>query len=118
MTSFASANGPSVTFALPPGNETRAPIDGGCRPSPPSITPAFCSSSLYFIIAAPALASGSVPGFALSYPFGIMIIMNRMVLFSSWMGSATGTEIDTTQQDHRQKCDPDCEDGADHCRHL
>src|SRR5687768_7948520 len=78
MTSLTSANGPSVTLALPPGNVTRAPIEGGCSPSRANSTPAFCNDSLYFIIAATAFASGTVPGFALSYPFGIIIIMNRM----------------------------------------
>jgi hypothetical protein len=36
--------------------------------------------SLYFIIAATALGSGMVPGAALSYPFGITSIMNRIVM--------------------------------------
>ena len=80
MTSFASANGPSVTFGFPPENETRAPIDGGWRPSSASSTPAFCRDSLYFIIAATALASGMVPGAAFSYPLGIISIMNRIVI--------------------------------------
>src|SRR5690349_11180180 len=79
MTSFASAKGPSVTLGFPPANDTRAPIEGGWRPSSASSTPAFCSSSLYFIIAATALASGMVPGAAVSYPLGIISIMNRIV---------------------------------------
>ena len=41
---------------------TRAPIEGGCRPSSASSTPAFCRDSLYFIIAATASASGMAPG--------------------------------------------------------
>ena len=41
---------------------TRAPIDGGCRPSSASSTPAFCSDSLYFIIAATASALGHRAG--------------------------------------------------------
>src|SRR5262249_46193088 len=79
-TSLASAKGPSVTLGLPPANDTRAPIDGGGRPAARSRMPAFCSDSLYFIIASTALASGMVPGFAVSYPFGIISIMNRIVL--------------------------------------
>ena len=67
-----------MTFALPPANETRAPIDGGWRPSSASSTPAFCSDSLYFIIAATAAASGVVPGSARSYPLGIISSMKRM----------------------------------------
>jgi hypothetical protein len=39
---------------------------------------------LYFIIAATALASGMAPGSAFSYPFGIISIMNRMVV-SPWV---------------------------------
>jgi hypothetical protein len=35
---------------------------------------------LYFIIASTALASGMVPGAALSYPLGIISIMNRIVI--------------------------------------
>src|SRR5437764_372185 len=80
MTSLASAKGPSVTLGFPPANETRAPIDGGCRPSSASSTPAFWRDSLYFIIAATALASGVVPGAAFSYPFGIISIMNRIIV--------------------------------------
>src|SRR5580700_3747718 len=79
-TSLASVNGPSVTFALPPANVTRAPIEGGCSPSSASSTPAFCSDSLYFIIAATASALGMAPGPAFSYPLGIISIMNRMVV--------------------------------------
>src|ERR1700739_1025917 len=84
--------GPSVTLGLPPANETRAPMEGGCSPSSPSSTPAFCSSWLYFIMAATAFASGIVPGWAFSYPLGIISIMNRIVIapflfFKSGSGS-------------------------------
>ena len=44
------------------GTMTRAPIDGGCRPSSASSTPAFCSDSLYFIIAATAFGVGHRAG--------------------------------------------------------
>ena len=40
----------------------------------------FCNDSLYRIMAATALASGMVPGAAFSYPFGIISIMNRIVI--------------------------------------
>jgi hypothetical protein len=46
---------------------------------------------LYFIIAATASAGGMVPGAAVSYPFGIISIMNRIVtlrLISSHAGCA------------------------------
>jgi hypothetical protein len=36
---------------------------------------------LYFIIASTAFASGTVPGAADSYPFGIINIMKRMRIF-------------------------------------
>jgi len=61
---LASVKGPSVTTGLPPANETRAPIDGGCNPSSVIRTPASFSASLYFIIAATASAGGMVPGAA------------------------------------------------------
>src|SRR6266404_7085060 len=82
-TSFDSANGPSVTVGLPDLNETRAPADGGCSPSNASSTPASFSASLYFIIAATCSAGGTVPGAAVSYPEGIISIMNRMAFSSS-----------------------------------
>src|SRR6266404_3136756 len=91
-TSLASAKGPSVTVGFPPENVTRAPIEGGWSPSSASSTPAFCRDSLYFIIAATALASGIVPGAAFSYPFGIISIMNRIVfllVFGSELGCRT-----------------------------
>src|SRR5882762_5594223 len=95
MTSFASLNGPSVTFGFPSENETRAPIEGGWRPSSASSTPAFCRDSLYFIIASTALASGMAPGAAFSYPFGIINIMNRIVI-SPW-------RLESSQRDDLSK---------------
>src|ERR1700694_518859 len=84
---FHAREGTGVTFDLPPENDTRAPIEGGGRPSSPSNTPDFCRASLYFLIAATALASGICPAVAASYPFGIISIMNRTVitpLLSAW----------------------------------
>src|SRR5215831_16114356 len=52
ISSLSSGNGPSMTVRLPAENLTRVPFELGCRPSPASNTPAFVSSSLYFIIAA------------------------------------------------------------------
>src|SRR5262249_4376557 len=72
--------GPSVTLGLPPKKETRAPIEGGWRPSRASRTPACCRASLYFIMALTASASGMVPGAAASYPLGIISIMNRILV--------------------------------------
>ena len=69
-----------MTVGFPPAKVTRAPVDGGCKPSRPSNTPAFCNDSLYRIMAATALASGMVPGAAFSYPFGIISIINRIVM--------------------------------------
>jgi len=39
---------------------------------------------LYFIMAATALASGIAPGWAFSYPLGIISIMNRIAVVSFW----------------------------------
>src|SRR5580692_7922650 len=72
--------GPSVTTGAPVSNETRTPADGGCRPSSVIRTPASLSASLYFIIAATASLGGVAPGAAASYPRGIIIIINRIVL--------------------------------------
>src|SRR5690606_38946453 len=66
-TSLTSANGPSVTTGSPEAKETRAPMEGGCRPSAATSTPAFCRASLYFIMAETAsISSGMVPGGAFS----------------------------------------------------
>src|SRR6478736_5406426 len=48
--SLASENGPSTNERPAPLNTMRLPLELGCRPSPASITPAFTSSSLKFII--------------------------------------------------------------------
>jgi hypothetical protein len=44
MSSFVSANGPSMTVRSLPENLTRLPLELGWRPSPASMTPAFTSS--------------------------------------------------------------------------
>src|SRR5882672_7647296 len=100
--------GLGVTFGFPTENETRAPIEGGCRPSSPSNTPAFCRASLYFIIAATALASGICPAAAVSYPFGIISIMNRITV--SWLlfgdrlkGGKAGLEVLADHAVHAEK---------------
>ena len=80
ITSLASAKGPSVTLGFPRENETRVPIEGGWSPSSASSTPAFVSASLYFVIAATISALGTAPGSAFSYPWGIISIMNRIVV--------------------------------------
>src|SRR6266568_7654936 len=48
ISSFVSANGPSITVRLLPENRTRAPFELACSPSAASSTPAFASSSLNF----------------------------------------------------------------------
>ena len=58
ISSFVSANGPSITVRFVPENLTRAPFELGCSPSPASITPAFTSSSLNFPISARSFSSG------------------------------------------------------------
>ncbi len=47
ISSFVSANGPSITVRSFPVNRTRAPFELGWSPSPASMTPALTSSSLY-----------------------------------------------------------------------
>src|SRR6267378_5330808 len=96
-------NGPSVTLGFPPENETRAPIEGGWRPSSASNTPAFCRDSLYFIMAATALASGMAPGGAFSYPFGIISIMKRIV-FLLVFGLELGFQTVSTGANPRSTC--------------
>src|SRR3954447_4411821 len=60
-TSFASANGPSITVILSPLNFTRAPAEVGASPSAARRIPAFASSSLYCCIAANASGVGGGP---------------------------------------------------------
>src|ERR1700689_4825909 len=77
--SFASVNGPSVTFDFPFLKVTRALIvAGGVRPSSASSTPAFPSSSLYLPISSMSFILGTKPAFAVSYSFGKWIIMKRI----------------------------------------
>jgi hypothetical protein len=47
---------------------------------------------LYFIMAATALASGIAPGWAFSYPLGIISIMNRIAIVSFWSSLVFGSE--------------------------
>src|SRR5580704_13038277 len=78
MSSFVSANGPSVTVVVPSENLTRAPFELACRPSAASITPAFTSSSLYFIISLSSSWLGSTPASLLLS--ALTMTMNRKVL--------------------------------------
>src|SRR5437667_9705316 len=61
MSSFDSANGPSMTVLCSPENFTRLPFDVGWRPSPSSITPAFTSSSLNVPISVRTFSLGISP---------------------------------------------------------
>src|ERR1700733_5561176 len=90
-TSFVSGNGPSVTFDFPPLKVTRALIvAGGVSPSSASSTPAFPSSSLYAPIFSMSFILGTKPAFAVSYSFGNMIIMKRMVFSLSVVRTVSG----------------------------
>src|ERR1039457_7158459 len=71
-------------MGLPPANETRAPIDGGCSSSSVISTPASFKDRLYFIIANMRSGSSSTSGGAVSYPNGIISIMNRMADIPDW----------------------------------
>ena len=61
MSSFVSANGPSMTVLSAPENLTRFPLEVGWRPSPASMTPAFTSSSLYLPISVRIFSLGICP---------------------------------------------------------
>src|SRR5580765_9032071 len=61
MSSFVSANGPSMTVRSVPENRTRLPLELGWRPSPASMTPAFTSSSLYFPMSVSNFSVGICP---------------------------------------------------------
>src|SRR2546422_134692 len=92
ITSLASAKGPSVILGFPPENETRVPIEGGWSPSSASSTPALVSASLYFVISATISALGMAPGSAFSYPWGIISIMNRIVVPPSTRATSGGPQ--------------------------
>src|SRR5580765_4201065 len=83
MSSFDSANGPSITVRLAPEYLTRQPLELAWSPEASSSTPAFCSSSWYFCIS-PMSFSGGITPFSLSF-VAFTIIMKRMVF--SWVGS-------------------------------
>src|SRR6478736_1991665 len=59
--SLASENGPSTNERPAPLNNMRLPLELGCRPSPASITQAFTSSSLKFIISRRSCSLGILP---------------------------------------------------------
>ncbi len=95
ISSFASANGPSITVRFPPSNRTRAraPFELGWSPSAASITPAFTSSSLYFCIFAMISVLGSVPASLAS--FSLTRTMNRIVV-SPFRPIRAGSDASTT----------------------
>src|ERR1700746_1843094 len=78
-----------MTVGFPPLKLTRAPEAGGGRARNDSSTPAFFSSSLYFIIACTASALGMASGAADAYPPGIISIIKRIGLLLGWVGSIT-----------------------------
>jgi hypothetical protein len=65
-----------MAVRLPAENLMRVPFELGCRPSPASNTPAFVSSSLYFIIAAISSVLGGTP--ASVFLSALSRIMNRI----------------------------------------
>src|SRR3989449_1059288 len=96
ISSFVSANGPSITVRLLPENLTRAPLELACSPSPASITPAFSSSMLNFPISVRIFSSGRTP--ASESLLALTSTMNRIaVSFLFWVlprRRASGGEID------------------------
>src|SRR5262249_17270237 len=75
----ASGNGPSATVTLSRENFTRAPLELGCSPERSISTPAFASSSLYFIMAEMSFSSGITPDS--ESLVALTIIRNRIALF-------------------------------------
>src|SRR5258708_34140073 len=61
MSSFVSANGPSVTVRFEAENRTRAPRELGVSPVPSSMIPALINSSLNLSMAANISADGISP---------------------------------------------------------
>ena len=91
ISSFVSANGPSITVGFPPENLTRAPFELGWSPSPASMMPAFTSSSLKLPISVRSFSLGMTP--ASVFLSALMMIMNRIVvspLVSSFGSRASG----------------------------
>ena len=80
MSSFVSANGPSMTVLCVPENFTRFPFEVGCSPSPARNTPAFESCSLYLPISVRSFRSGMTP--ASDSLLALTMTMNLMSLSS------------------------------------
>src|SRR5712691_13202292 len=91
--SFASVKGPSITVRFVPENLTRAPFELGWSPSAASSTPAFASSSLYFIMSPRIFLSGRMP--ASESLFALTITMNRIVISPLLTRRTKGCKIDT-----------------------
>src|SRR5207249_9275647 len=89
----------SVILRLPFLNVTRAPFELGCRPDRSSSRPAFCSSSLYFAIAARIFSPGNAPA-SLSF-VAFTIIMNRITRL---LPSACGAVAGRLSPGHRFAC--------------
>src|SRR5580658_4010053 len=83
MSSLVSAKGPSRTVRCEPEKRTRLAFDVGVRPSPASMTPAFTSSSLNFIILPTSSRLGIVPASELASPGTNTITRIGLLLFSS-----------------------------------
>src|SRR5919198_6358149 len=74
MTSFASANGPSVMVIFPLASRARAPAAVGARPPIPTITPCLRPSSPSLPILSMSACEGRTPSRVFT------IVMNRMGL--------------------------------------
>src|SRR5215471_6316521 len=85
MISLDSAKGPSMTVRCAPLNRTRLALEVGVSPSPASITPAFTSSSLNFIILPISSALGIVPASEFLSP-GTSTITRIFVLLAEGRG--------------------------------
>jgi hypothetical protein len=84
-------------------NATRAPFELGCRPSPATITPAFTSSSLYFIMELIMASSGSSPASVLLSAFSKIMNFIGNLPVSSMAGRSQPRSVYTTSRLHRDR---------------
>src|SRR5260370_36551410 len=96
MSSFDSVTGPSTTVRLPPENLTRAAAEVGFSPERSSRTPSFCSSSLYFPIAAKCASVGIWP--ASDCSDALKSVMYRMVHLLVRQGPLKPALTETTNE--------------------
>src|SRR5262249_37429247 len=88
ISSFVSANGPSITVRFVPAKRIRLAFELGWSPPPASITPALTSSSLNLPISARSRSLGITP--ASESLFALISTMNRIVILLLTWGAGPG----------------------------